>query len=215
MRAGWFADQMRGRTEAVRKGFVEDHVARAAAIRADSEETCAAEAQLALGADANNEAAKKLFAECSKPKAVAAARPPPQAQRAASPRKLEAPVQIEREAEAEPEPEPEPPAPRAARPPSRGEANTQARALAAEGNQKLLAKDFDGAIALFQQALDLKPADAVVARLYRSLGIALTEQGNLEEGAHYYRLYLPLCTDAKERDYLRRTLEEYEARRRQ
>ena len=46
------------------------------------------------------------------------------------------------------------------------------------------------------------------------MGITLTRQGKLEEGARYYRLYLPLCTNEKEREYLTRTLEEYEARRR-
>jgi len=90
----------------------------------------------------------------------------------------------------------------------------QARRLAGEGNQKLLAQDFDGALQIFQKALALKPADAVLAGLYRSMGIALTRQGNIEEGAHYYRLYLPLCTNPKERALLKTTLEEYEARRR-
>src|SRR5437762_7055491 len=41
------------------------------------------------------------------------------------------------------------------------------------------------------------PGKTVLAGLYRSLGIAFTRQGNMEEGAHYYRLYLPLC--AKDR----------------
>ena len=91
---------------------------------------------------------------------------------------------------------------------------TQARTLAAEGNQKLLGQDLDGALQLFQRALALKPEGPVLAGLYRSMGIALTRQGNIEEGAHYYRLYLPLCTNPKESALLKTTLEEYDARRR-
>jgi hypothetical protein len=60
----------------------------------------------------------------------------------------------------------------------------------------------------------MKPGDAVLGSLYRSMGIAFTRQGNIEEGAHYYKLYLPLCTNPGEKAQLKKVLEDYEARRR-
>jgi hypothetical protein len=46
------------------------------------------------------------------------------------------------------------------------------------------------------------------------MGIASTRKGNSEEGARYYRLYLPLCTDPAERAQLQRVLADYESRAR-
>jgi tetratricopeptide (TPR) repeat protein len=108
-----------------------------------------------------------------------------------------------------------PPAARPAPPePLRAYDEAEARRLLGEGNQKLLAQDLSGAIALFQKALTLKPGRTILAGLYRSMGIAFTRQGNMEEGAHYYRLYLPLCANAAERAQLQKVLEDYDARRR-
>jgi len=92
--------------------------------------------------------------------------------------------------------------------------DVQAHKLLDQGNQKLMAQDLPGAIALYQQALVLKPGNAVLAGAYRSMGIAFTRQGNVEEGAHYYKLYLPLCTDAGEKAQLEKLLADYDARRR-
>jgi tetratricopeptide (TPR) repeat protein len=89
-----------------------------------------------------------------------------------------------------------------------------AKRLVNDGNQMLVAQDFPAAIALYQQALSLKPGDLVLAGIYRSMGIAYTRQGNIEEGAHYYKLYLPLCTNPGERAQLQKVLDDYEARRR-
>jgi len=90
----------------------------------------------------------------------------------------------------------------------------EARRLLTEGNQKLLAQDLSAAIVLYQKALTLKPGKSVLAGLYRSMGIAFTRQGNMEEGAHYYRLYLPLCGNASERAQLQKVLDDYDVRRR-
>lgn len=87
-----------------------------------------------------------------------------------------------------------------------------ARALIDEGNQKLTAPDVEAALALFRKALSLRPTGSVLAGAYRGLGIAYTRSGNSEEGARYYRLYLPLCTDAEERAQLQRVLADYDAR---
>jgi tetratricopeptide (TPR) repeat protein len=89
----------------------------------------------------------------------------------------------------------------------------EARRLLNEGNQKL-GQDPSSAIALYNKALTLRPGKAVLALIYRSMGIAFTRQGNLEEGAHYYRLYLPLCTNPAERVQVQKVLEDYDARRR-
>jgi len=96
----------------------------------------------------------------------------------------------------------------------RGYDEAEARRLLTEGNQKLLGQDLSTAIVLYQKALTLKPGKTVLAGLYRSLGIAFTRQGNMEEGAHYYRLYLPLCANASERAQLQKVLDDYDARRR-
>lgn len=113
-----------------------------------------------------------------------------------------------------------PPAARAAAPASRAAApkqaadENQARQLVNDGNQKLIAQDFPGALSLFQKALALKPSKPVLAMIYRSMGIAYTRQGNIEEGARYYRLYLPLCSDPAEKAQLQKVLDDYDARRR-
>ena len=85
---------------------------------------------------------------------------------------------------------------------------------------RLVAPDFAliefnaGPQPLYQKALTLKPGKRILAGLYRSMGIAFTRQGNMEEGAHYYRLYLPLCSNFSERTQLQKVLEDYDARRR-
>ena len=79
---------------------------------------------------------------------------------------------------------------------------------------KLVGQDLSGAIVLYQKALTLKPGKRILAGLYRSMGIAFTRQGNMEESAHYYRLYLPLCSNLSERTQLQKVLEDYDARRR-
>ncbi len=228
---GWFADQMRARAPAVKKGYVDDHTARAQAIRAQSVETCAAEAQLALLADPASEKAQQLAALCNKSTALASPqKPADQSAQVNAPLPVARPQLEQVETVTAPLPAAEPPAPRqpliartvetdvrrsqGADPDPSVDPDAQSKKLVSEGNQKLLAEDFESALGLFERALALKPSQPILATLYRSMGITLTRQGKLEEGAEYYRLYLPLCTNAKEKDYLTRTLQEYEARRR-
>ena len=92
--------------------------------------------------------------------------------------------------------------------------DSEAKKLVNDGNTRLIGQDFPGAIAQYQKALSLKPTDAVLGGVYRSMGIAFTRQGNIEEGARYYKLYLPLCTNAAEKSQLQKVLDDYEARRR-
>ena len=176
---GWTAAQIRDRSPAVLKGYTDDHLAKSEAMRRQSPETCADEADLVLAIDPANARARELLAACSRPSHSRPAKP----QRPAVPA-----VAI-------------------------GDFEESAQRLVAEGNQRLLAQDFVGAVARFQKALALKPDGRTLASLYRSMGIALTRRGDVEGGAHYYRLYLPLCTDPKEKAYLEKTLQEYERRK--
>jgi tetratricopeptide (TPR) repeat protein len=147
---------------------------------------CLSEAKLALAANPASADAQSLVDACKAPAVTAASAVPPAARSAT-------------------------PAYRAARSASD---DIEARKLVNEGDQKLIAQDFATAIALYQKALSMKPADAVLGSIYRSMGIAFTRQGNIEEGAHYYKLYLPLCTNPGERAQLKKVLDDYEARRR-
>lgn len=102
----------------------------------------------------------------------------------------------------------------AAEPRASAGAHSSARRLVSEGNRKLTAQDLPGAIALYERALVLKPARPVLATAYRGMGVAFTRQGNIEEGAHYYKLYLPLCGDPAEKARVQKLLDDYDARRR-
>jgi pSer/pThr/pTyr-binding forkhead associated (FHA) protein len=97
---------------------------------------------------------------------------------------------------------------------ARSGTDSEARKLIGDGNRKLAAQDLPGAIALYEKALVLKPARPVLATAYRGMGAAFTRQGNIEEGAHYYKLYLPLCSDPAEKARVQKLLDDYDARRR-
>jgi pSer/pThr/pTyr-binding forkhead associated (FHA) protein len=170
---------------AITSGYVNLHVAAAAMMKGKDNAGCLAEAQLALAANPQSSDARSLADACTVPTVQAASVAPP-------PRATKAPASV--------------------RPRPYDEA--EARRLLNEGNQKLLAQDPSGAVALFQKALTLKPGSPTLAGLYRSMGIAFTRQGNVEEGAHYYRLYLPLCTNPAEKTQLQKVLDDYDARRR-
>ncbi|HYY53117.1 MAG TPA: hypothetical protein VE755_09600, partial [Myxococcales bacterium] len=147
---------------------------------------CLAEAELALAASPQSPEARAMADACRTPVVKRAAVASARPQRAAATRSAAAP---------------------------RAYDEAEARRLLNEGNQKL-AQDISSAIVLYQKALTLKPDKPLLALIYRSMGIAFTRQGNLEEGAHYYRLYFPLCTNASERAQVQKVLEDYDARRR-
>ncbi len=172
---------------AITAGYVNLHVAAAALMKGKDDAGCLAEAQLALAANPQSADARSLAEACraAPAKKAAPAQPPP--------RKAVAATHPER-----PRPFDE----------------AEARRLLNEGNQKLLAQDPSGAVALFEKALALKPGSSTLGGLYRSMGIAHTRLGNVEEGAHYYRLYLPLCTNPAEKAQLHKVLEDYDFRRR-
>jgi len=119
--------------------------------------------------------------------------------------------------QSEPAAPPRPPAPSPTARPVRAaavSADAPARKLVGEANRKLMAQDLPGAIALYEQALVLKPRKHLLAAVYRGMGAAFTRQGNIEEGAHYYKLYLPLSSNPAEKAQLQKLLDDYDGRRR-
>jgi ABC transport system ATP-binding/permease protein len=174
------------KADVVKIGYVNAHLATAVRLRGNDNAGCLAEAQLALSANPQSAEARAVSETCKAPAAHAPSAAAPRPARTA-----------------------------AVRPPSpRGYDEAEARRLLNEGNQKLLGQDLSAAIMLYQKALSLKPGKSILAGVYRSMGIAFTRQGNMEEGAHYYRLYLPLCANAAEKAQLQKVLDDYDARRR-
>lgn len=191
----WYGNKAAEKAEAVIAGYVNLHLAAAGLMKGKDNAGCLAEAQLALGANPRSADAQSLVEGCKAvPQAQASERP---AAVHASSRAVEKPSAAAVVATAR-----------------QGDPDSDAKRLVNDGNQKLVAQDFPAAIALYEQALSLKPGDLVLAGIYRSMGIAFTRQGNIEEGAHYYKLYLPLCTNPGERAQLQKVLDDYEARRR-
>jgi tetratricopeptide (TPR) repeat protein len=182
----WYGAKAAERADEITAGYVNLHVANAAQMRGRDNAGCLTEAQLALAANPQHAQARALAEACNAP-----------AVRAASVGSTRKPVRTA-----------------AARSPARPGNDAEARRLLTEGNQKLVAQDLSGAVALFQKALTLQPSNQVLGGIYRSMGIAFTRQGNIEEGAHYYRLYLPLCANPAEKAQLQKVLDEYDARRR-
>jgi pSer/pThr/pTyr-binding forkhead associated (FHA) protein len=174
------------KAEAITAGYVNLHVAAAALMKDKDNAGCLSEAQLALNANPQSADAQSLVQVCKQP-------PAPPAPAAAAP----------------------PPPVRAASvaAPRTGNRDPEARQLILDGNAKLQAQDTDGAVALYQKAMALKPSNSVLSGAYRSMGIASMRAGNVEQGARYYRLYLPLCTNPAEKAQLQKTLAEYDAAR--
>jgi len=174
------------RAESITEGYVSLHLKAAAQMRGKDNPGCLTEAQLALAANPQHPEARALAEACNAP-----------AVRTASIGSMRRPARTA-----------------APRPAVRSGNDAEARRLLEEGNQKLQAQDLSGAVATYQKALTLGPSPQVLGGLYRSMGIAFTRQGNIEEGAHYYRLYLPLCANPAERAQLQKVLDDYDARRR-
>ncbi|HET9752318.1 MAG TPA: FHA domain-containing protein, partial [Myxococcales bacterium] len=138
----WYGERAMPLAQAATAGYVATHLARAGALQGKNDPACLAEAQLALDADAKSAEAAKLARACGARRVL-------KASVAAAPASA-------------------PGAVRSARPSD----DALARKLAGEGNRKLTAQDFPAAIALYQQALVLKPGKAVLASLYRGMGVA-------------------------------------------
>jgi tetratricopeptide (TPR) repeat protein len=87
-------------------------------------------------------------------------------------------------------------APKQQRELSQKERDTQAFQLIQEGNAKVSAKDFPGAIARYQKALELKPSKQYEGFAYRGLGTAAVYAGDTKAAVKWYKLYLPFADEA-------------------
>ena len=194
------------KADTITAGYVNLHVAAAAmSLKNGDKAGCLAEAQQALTANAQSADAQSLVESCKAGAAGSAAA-------AAADRPAEKPAARAAAPAARPAPS-EKPATVASASLVRAGDDSEARKLVNDGNQKLVAQDFGAAISIYQRALAMKPTDSVLGGIYRSMGIAFTRQGNIEEGAHYYKLYLPLCNNPNEKAQLQKVLDDYEARR--
>jgi pSer/pThr/pTyr-binding forkhead associated (FHA) protein len=68
--------------------------------------------------------------------------------------------------------------------------------LIQEGNAKVSAKDFGGAVVKYQAAIDLKPSKQYVGYAYRGLGTAAVYAGDTKAAVKWYKLYMPFADDA-------------------
>jgi len=68
--------------------------------------------------------------------------------------------------------------------------------LIQEGNARVSAKDFGGAAAKYQAAIDLRPSKQYVGYAYRGLGTAAVYAGDTKAAVKWYKLYMPFADDA-------------------
>jgi pSer/pThr/pTyr-binding forkhead associated (FHA) protein len=192
-----FGGKAAEKAEGITAGYVNLHVASAALAKGKDNAACLSEAQLALQANPASADAQSLAEACKAPAPAApaarAAAPSPRPERTPAPEKAVASAAI-------------------AKSPDR---DSEARKLLNDGNLKLVGPPPDpaGAIALYQKAVALRPGDAVLGPAYRALGIAYARQGNVEEGARFYRLYLPLCSNPQEKAQLQKYLDQFDSQR--
>src|SRR5712691_8141288 len=192
----WYGGKAAEKAEGITAGYVNLHVAAAALAKGKDNAACLAEVQLALSANPQSADAQQLAEACKAPAQAAArtAAPAPRPERPA------------------PAPEKAVAATTVARAPDR---DGEARKLLNDGNLKLVGPPSDpaGAIVLYQKVVALKPSDALLGPAYRALGIAYARQGNVEEGARFYRLYLPLCSNPVEKAQLQKYLDQFDSQR--
>jgi len=183
-------------SQEVKAGYVKLHVERANAEHGRDDAACLTEANLALAVNPQSDPARALATACSSPTASASARA---ARPAASPSRAAADA--------------DPPPPKRSAAPSPAD-DAESRRLLRQGNVEATSGDLNAAIADFERALKLRPAGPVLGSLYRSLGATYSRAGNADQGAHYYRLYLPFCDNPTEKSFLQKTLDDYAAAKR-
>ncbi len=207
----WYGGRALEHTQEVKTGYVKLHVERANSERGRDDAACLTEANLALAANPQSDAARSLVAECgggarSIAKTATNAGGAVAAPRAALPApKAEAPAART--------PGVARPAPAVAAADSSGGNEDEARRLLHEGSLKVSSGDYSNAIADFERALALHPSAPMLGSLYRALGTTYSRTGNADKGANYYRLYLPYCANPTEKAFLQKTLDDYDASR--
>jgi ABC transport system ATP-binding/permease protein len=86
----------------------------------------------------------------------------------------------------------EPAKPRGA---SQKDRDARAKELIAEANALSTSKDYAGAIAKYQAALEQKPSGQYAGLAYRGLGTAAAYQSDTKSAAKWFKLYLPYAPD--------------------
>jgi len=165
-----WAKQGIAKADAVKVGYVRDHLKKGEAMKASDPEGCSREATIALQADPSSEDAQKLSQGCkggASKQVVEREKPPP-------PPKKEAPAG-----------------------PSQGERNKSAQGLAAEGMAAYASADYDGAIAKCQQGLSQKPNGKDLGATYRCLGMANIKKLDAANSVKFMTAYLPYAPDAE------------------
>ena len=168
----YWAKQGAAKADAVKVGYVKEHLRKGEALKATDPDGCSREATLALQADPSSEDGQKLSQGCkggaSKP-AVEREKPAP------TPREK----------------------PAAAPGPSQADRNSKAREMFAEGMGAYASQDYDGAIAKCTQGLQQKPNGKDLGLGYRCMGMAYTKKTDAANTVKYMSAYLPLAPDAE------------------
>ena len=164
----WYGARAREQAESITAGYVNLHLASAAQLRGQGQRGLPDRGTARAGRESRTREARSLAEACNAPTDPDARRSDRRASRPASPL----------------------PGPR-----SGAEATARRESCSPRETRSWSPRISPGAVALYQKALTLQPSPQVLGGLYRSMGIAFTRQGNIEEGAHYYRLYLPLCAE--------------------
>jgi pSer/pThr/pTyr-binding forkhead associated (FHA) protein len=149
----------------VRSAYAKKHLGAAAAAKAAGKnDVCASEANAVLSFDAANAEAQQLAQSCS---------PQPEAQKAAPPAKAAPP--------------PKPAAPAESK-------EAKAKRLAKASSDKLVNRDFQGAVNDAQAALALSPADPdTLGFAYRSLGYGYAYLNDTDAAKKNLKLFKPYC----------------------
>jgi pSer/pThr/pTyr-binding forkhead associated (FHA) protein/tetratricopeptide (TPR) repeat protein len=79
---------------------------------------------------------------------------------------------------------------------SQAQRDAKAKQLLQDGNTRIAAKDFTGAISKYQAALDVKPSKDYVGLAYRGLGTAAVYAGDTKAAVRWYKLYMPYADEA-------------------
>lgn len=195
----WYGGRSLEKSAEIKAGYVKLHVDRANAEKGRDDAACLTEANLALAASPQSDAARALATDCGGATAAnsAHARAPERtnslsaaAPLSASPRTFAAPKKTARV--------------------SNEDNDAEARRLLHQGNVEATANDLTSAIADLERAIRLKPSQPILGSIYRSLGTTNSRAGHADKGAHYYRLYLPFCDNPAEKAQLSKMLADYD-----
>ena len=67
-----------------------------------------------------------------------------------------------------------------------------------QANEKIHARDFDGAIAKCEDAFRQKPSPQILGLVYRALGTVSAYKGDTRAAVKWFKLYKPLAVETPE-----------------